>query len=286
MSVVHPSPQKVEALRRRWEGQTHRLEAIARDLRAGCDWTAHLRGLPYVDEIPPLPGEAYGRDLRGANLQKFLRPEVAIWPATEREAALVAGISLEGLRNNTALPDASPFAVEVEGAAEIALAMRRGERFLLARCDGEPVGVVRLSERREFQAYTGKHAYLEISGLAVLPRWRRTGIGAQLLQAAEQTATRLGHPWVLLRTTFEVGLVPWYRRHGYTERHVRQLSYPQAPTVLDVVMTKPVVEPAGSAQRGEAPSLRLLRTTCSPSTASRAGAAARQRHRGAAGFGR
>ena len=66
MSVVHPSPRKVEDLQLRWEGQEHRLEAVARDLRAGRDWTVHLQGLPYVEEVPPLPGEACGRDLRGS----------------------------------------------------------------------------------------------------------------------------------------------------------------------------------------------------------------------------
>lgn len=240
MSVVHPSARKVEELRRRWEGQESRLEAIARDLRAGRDWTMHLGGLPYIEEIPPLPGEVFGRDLRGADLRRYLRPAVAIRQATEREAALVAGISLEGLRNNTALPDTSPFPVEVEGAAEIALAMRRGERFLLARCDGEPVGVVRVGERDELRHYTGRRAYIEISGLAVLPRWRRTGIGTKLLRAAETQAEHDGFSWVLLRTTYEVGLVPWYRKLGYADRHVRQMTYTNAPTILDVIMTKRV----------------------------------------------
>ena len=41
-----------------------------------------------------------------------------------------------------------------------------------------------------------------------------------------------------LRTTYEVGLVPWYRHHGYEECSVRQLTYPGAPTFLDVIMTK------------------------------------------------
>lgn len=239
MSVTHPTPAKIEELRKRWEGQEYRLEAIARDLRAGRDWTVHLRGLPLVEEIPPVPGEAYGRDLRGADLQRLLRPSVEIVPATARESGQVAAISLEGLRNNTALPGVSPFPVAVEGAAEIALAMRRGDRFLLARCDGETVGVVRLGERREFQEYTGRLPYIEISGLAVLPPWRRTGIGGRLLGAAEDLALEEGYGWVLLRTTLEVGLVSWYRRHGYEERHTRQLTYRDAPTVLDVIMSKP-----------------------------------------------
>ncbi len=238
MSVVHPTRAKVEALRQRWTGQEGRLRAIARDLRAGRDWTAHLRGLPHIGEIPPLEGEAYGRDLRGADLQRYLRPEADITLAGERESGLVAAIGFEGLRNNTALPGLSPFPVQSESAAEIALAMRRGERFYLARCDGEPVGVVRCVERREFQGYTDERPYLEISGLAVLPRWRGTGIGAALLAKAEALGDLEGFAYALLRTTYEVGLVPWYVKLGYVERGVRQLTYPGAPTYLDVILAK------------------------------------------------
>ena len=255
MSVTHPTRSKIAELRKRWEGQETRLEAIARDLRAGRDWTKHLRGLPLVEEIPPLPGEAYGRDLRGADLQRLLRPPVDIVPATPRDCGQVAAISLEGLQNNTALPGTSPFPVAVEGAAEIALAMRRGDRFLLARCDGETVGVVRLGERREFQEFAGRLPYLEISGLAVIPTWRRTGIGGRLLRAAETLALEAGYGWVLLRTTLEVGLVPWYRKHGYEERHTRQLTSPDAPTVLDVIMSKRPTLP--TAQPGTPAALRL-----------------------------
>lgn len=255
MSVVHPTRAKVEALRQRWSGQEKRLRAIARDLRAGHDWTVHLRGLPYIGEIPPLEGETYGRDLRGADLQRYLRPEAEISLAGERESGLVAAIGFEGLRNNTALPGLSPFPVQSESAAEIALAMRRGERFHLARCDGEPVGVVRCAERREFQGYTEERPYLEISGLAVLPRWRGTGIGASLLATAESLGHEEGFAYALLRTTYEVGLVPWYVRLGYTERGVRQLSYPGAPTYLDVILAKPLRMAQTSA---EPPPLRIV----------------------------
>lgn len=243
MSVTHPSPKKIEALERRWEGEEHRLRAIARDLRAGRDWTVHLRGLPYTDEIPPVPGEALGRDLRGADLHHDLRPDVTVERAEEHESPLVAAISLEALRNNTPLPDVSPFPVEVEGAGEIGLAMRRGERFYLARCDREPVGTVRAAGRREFEEHTGQRAYLELSGLGVLGRWRRSGIGSQLIEAIEALAIEEGYEYVLLRTTREIGLVPWYEKKGYRTALTRQLSYPDAPTCLDVVMTKAVTAP-------------------------------------------
>jgi len=238
MSVTHPSPFKVRALERRWEGEEHRLQAIARDLRAGRDWTVHLRGLPFVQEVPPHEGEALGRDLRGADLRQWLHPEMDVRLAQETEAPLVAAISLEALRNNTPLPDVSPFPVEVEGAGEIALAIRRGERFFLARSDGDPVGVVRCVRRQEFCDHTGREPYLEISGLAVLWRWRRHGIGARLIEEAERLAVEDGVAFTLLRTTREIGLVPWYEAHGYETKLVRQLAYPDAPTCLDVVLAK------------------------------------------------
>ncbi len=238
MSVTHPSPGKVRALEQRWRGEERRLRAIARDLRAGRDWTIHLAGLPHVEEIPPRPGELFGRDLRGADLRRWLRPDVSVGQAQEHEAPIVAAISLEALRNNTPLPDVSPFPVEVEGAGEVALAMRRGERFLLARADREPVGVLRIAARTELSEYTDRLPYVELSGLAVLDRWRRGGVGGMLLAAGERVASEESFASVLLRTTREVGLVPWYESKGYRTRLVRQLSYPDAPTCLDVVMVK------------------------------------------------
>lgn len=238
MSVIHPSPAKLAALRERWVGQERRLQRIATSMLALEDWTVHLRGLPHVDEIPPIGDEAYGRDLRGADLRRFLHPTFEVRDADEREAAVVAGLTLEAMRNNTPLPEASPFPVEFEGVEEMAVAMRRGERFLLARAGRTPVGVIRLAKRVEFQELTGHQPYAEISGLAVHPAWRRNGIGKALIEAAEAHAREDGQRFALLRTTEELGLVTYYERLGYEQRLLRQLSYPGSPTFIDTVMTK------------------------------------------------
>ncbi|MFV1960102.1 MAG: GNAT family N-acetyltransferase [Planctomycetota bacterium] len=259
MSATHPPAAKIEALEKRWEGEEYRLRAIAKDLRAGRDWTVHLRGLPLVEEVPPRPGEAYGRDLRGADLHHYLRPEVEVGRAEEHKAPLVAAISLEGLRNNTPLPDVSPFPVEVEGAGEIALAMRRGERFLLARCDREPVGVIRSAQHRQFEEYTADRPYIELSGLAVLARWRRSGIGTRLIERAERLAAQDGFDHVVLRTTREIGLVPWYERMGYVVKLTRQLSYPDAPTCLDVLMVKRLATAGAQPLPGTRGRLRIVK---------------------------
>ncbi len=247
MSVIHPSPDKIEALRGRWQGQEKRLRRIAAAMLAGEDWTVHLRGLRFVREIPPLEGEACGRDLRGADLSRYLHPPIEIRPATESEAALIAGITLEAMRSNTPLPSMSPFPADVEGAEEVRVAIRRGETFLLARCGAEAVGVIRLADRSEFRDLTLHRSYIEISGLAVRPDHRRNGIGSALLAAAENHATADGYEHTLLRTSMEVGLVPYYERRGYGIRHVRQLSYPGSPTFLDVVMSKRMATSAGAA---------------------------------------
>jgi ribosomal protein S18 acetylase RimI-like enzyme len=235
--VLHPSPDKVRALADRWTGEEARLQRIAASLLAGEDWTKHLRGLAYVDEIPPRDGEAYGRDLRGADLRRYLHPPVEVTRACDRDAALVASVTLEAMRNNTPLPDASPFPADVEPADAIALAMRRGERFLLARVGRRVVGAIRWAEKREFAELTDAKPYGEISGLAVAVAHRRVGVGSTLLASAEWDVASEGFDHGLLRTAAEVGLVPFYESRGYQTRVVRQHAYPEAPAFLDVVMT-------------------------------------------------
>ena len=69
-----------------------------------------------------------------------------------------------------------------------------------------------------------------------------------------------GYAWVLLRTTLEVGLVPWYRKHGFEERHTRQLTYADAPTVLDVIMSKRTTIPTAQPGTPAASRLRIVGT--------------------------
>ena len=236
--MIHPSPEKLRQLAERWKGQEARLQRIAEALLGGDDWTQHLRGLQMVDEVPPREGEAYGRDLRGADLRRHLHPKVEVTRATEQDAALVASVSRDALRNNTPLLDTSPFPADVESAEGITLALRRGDRFLLARLGKNVVGAVRWAPRREFGDLCDEHPYGEVSGLAVSPPHRRVGIGGILLASAEWDVAGEGHDWALLRTPIEVGLVPYYERRGYAVRTVRQHTYPEAPVFLDAVMTK------------------------------------------------
>ena len=236
--MIHPSAEKIRALSERWLGQEARLQRVAESLLAGEDWTRHLRGLPMIEEIPPREGEAYGRDLRGADLRRHLHPTTEVTRAAERDAALVAAVTLEALRNNTPLPDATPFPSQCESAEGIEIAMRRGERFLLARVGRTIVGAIRWAVRREFADLTDERAYAEASGLAVLPAHRRMGIGSTLLGSCEWDVAAEGYDCVLLHTAVEVGLVPFYEARGYGVRRVRQHTYPDAPHFLDAIMTK------------------------------------------------
>ena len=54
----------------------------------------------------------------------------------------------------------------------------------------------------------------------------------------------------LLRTSMEVGLVPWYERRGYSMRRVRQFTYPEAPTFLDAILTKRLAVIGNGSSRG------------------------------------
>lgn len=71
-----------------------------------------------------------------------------------------------------------------------------------------------------------------------MPSHRRVGIGSTLLASAEWDVAAEGLDWALLRTATEVGLVPYYEARGYALRRVRQMTWPDAPTYLDAVMTK------------------------------------------------
>jgi hypothetical protein len=76
------------------------------------------------------------------------------------------------------------------------------------------------------------------------------GIGSQLLATTEWDVAAEGCNHSLLRTSVELGLVPYYESRGYKVRHVRQHAYPDAPTFLDAVLTKRLaVIGAGDAEK-------------------------------------
>ena len=59
---------KEQLLRGRWIGQEKRIQKIIKSVRKNEDWTVHLEGLPFVEEIQSHEGNRLGKDLRGADL--------------------------------------------------------------------------------------------------------------------------------------------------------------------------------------------------------------------------
>lgn len=86
-----------------------------------------------------------------------------------------------------------------------------GALHLLAFVDGNPVGCARLLPGGR------------IGRMAVLPEWRRQGVGGALLQALIASARRQGLQQVTLSA--QVHAIPFYQHHGFS---ICSDSYPDA----------------------------------------------------------
>lgn len=84
--------------------------------------------------------------------------------------------------------------------------LRAGNGALLASLDGEECGTVSM-------VLDGR--VMQLFRLGVLERFRRRGIGAQLVRAVEDHARDRGAAVVYLQTHRELNLVPYYERLGY-----------------------------------------------------------------------
>ena len=236
MSLLEPTPAKVQSLRSRWRGQGWRLRAIAADLVHGRDWTRHLAGLPHVDEIAPRPGEALGRDLRGADLAQALQPDLDVVQAGVPDAPAVARILAQARVGTGPLGAAAPVGSPPEGEAAIRAAIQRGDVFLLVALASRPAGVVRVGPSPNGRART----HGEIADLAVRPRFQGLGVGSRLLREAEATVAAWGLPMAWLKAIPEAGQVPWYERHGYRVVRTLQRHPREGAAHLEVEMEKPL----------------------------------------------
>jgi ribosomal protein S18 acetylase RimI-like enzyme len=125
-------------------------------------------------------------------------------------------------------------------------AQRAGDRMLVARpratrrptraVPGPLAGFAWVVESR---ILTGT-AYLRL--LLVAEPWRRTGLGARLLGAAEADAARRANHMVLLVTTDNAGARRFYESHGY--RHVGDLPAHAVPG-LDEALYEKALRPHG-----------------------------------------
>jgi ribosomal protein S18 acetylase RimI-like enzyme len=234
--------KKIEALQKRWEGQENRLQKIADAIMAGEDWTKFLDGMPYIDEVQRLDGDCLGRDLRGANLRRYLMPTTAMEPAGISDTPNIAYIMRESNRNNTPLRGISPFPLPPVNSDDVGLMMEKGGRFFLALQIGKVIGIVQMDSASEFKHLTEDEAYYELSNLSVLPAYRHLGVARSILHEFEKfTRNESKHAYILLRTTMEHGLVSYWERGGYVLREVYQRQHPKgAPAYMEAVMTKKI----------------------------------------------
>ena len=234
------SEEKIKLLEERWEGQSERLNKIADAVMKGEDWTVHLKGLPYIDELETIHGDKYPRDLRGANLRRYFQPTTRIEPATLEDAPNIAYIIKEAMLNDTPLRGKSPFPVPPLSADDIGLRMERGSRFFMAIQLEKVIGALQLDINTEYKHCTGNGPYYEITNLSTLPAYRHQGVGGAIIRDTEKFAKKEGkHQWMLMRIISELGFRPYYERTGYTCKEVYQRLHPLgAPAFLECVMVK------------------------------------------------
>jgi len=235
--------KKIEALQKRWDGQEHRLQRIADAIMKGEDWTVHLDGMPFLEELPLLDGDKHPRDMRGANLRRYLMPTTTMIPAAIGDVANIAYIMREANRNNTPLRGLSPFPLPVITADDIGLMMEKGSRFFVALQLGKVIGIVQLDSASEFKHLTEDKPYYELSNLSVLAAYRHLGVARSVLYGTEKFAKdEARHQYILLRTVMEHGLVNYWERGRYILREVYQRQHPKgAPAYMEAVMTKKIL---------------------------------------------
>ena len=143
-------------------------------------------------------------------------------PATDAERELVAALVARSHRDV-----AERFGLDAANGpkhpsrctpAWIAAETARGDRYLVARVDGEAVGCVAVG----FPDADTVH----LNRLSVLPGWRRRGIGAALTRAVLEIAAGCG----ATRTTIGIiaahdELAGWYRRLGFVDGATRRYRH-------------------------------------------------------------
>lgn len=234
--------KKMKSLQKRWNGQVERLQKIADSILNNEDWTVHLEGLKYIDEVEKLEGDKYPRDLRGANLRRYLMPTTTMEPADFDDVANIAYIMREAHRNNTPLRGISPFPVPSISAEDVGLMMEKGSRFFVALQMDKMIGIVQMDTGEDLKRFTDDKPYYELSNLSVLPAYRHLGVARAVLVEFEKFARNEGrHEYILLRTIMEHGLVNYWERAKYVLREVRQKQQPRgAPAYMEAIMTKKI----------------------------------------------
>lgn len=110
-----------------------------------------------------------------------------------------------------------PAYVGFETAARVRDRMLHGEQIWIASARGKVIGTVGM------RLHTASPAYGEIGRLAVLPRFRGSGLGLSLMQAAERAVEAAGGTEARLSivASFD-SLRRYYERQGYVATHAQR----------------------------------------------------------------
>lgn len=131
--------------------------------------------------------------------------ELSVREAHSEEAGLLHDLLLRAFKEYEGRLD-PPSGVHAEAVASVRNRMNEGGA-LVCEAGGVAVGCV---------FYAPKAGYVYVGRLAVLPEYRRRGIGKLLLGAAERRAGELGLPRVRLGVRLALGkLREYYEARGY-----------------------------------------------------------------------
>jgi GNAT superfamily N-acetyltransferase len=99
----------------------------------------------------------------------------------------------------------------------VAILQNTSAALLLAEAEGKIVGLAEVYLRSdEVHSLTVQHTYGYLQSLTVAERWRRHGVGAQLLAQVEKWARERGATQLRLDTwEFAAGPLPFYEGLGY-----------------------------------------------------------------------
>jgi predicted N-acetyltransferase YhbS len=235
------SDEKIKALQQRWENQSDRLRKIADAITKDEDWTVHLEGLPHINDLEKAPGDKYPRDLRGANLRRYLQPTTTIIQASPEDAPNLAYIIREAMENDTPLRGKSPFPTPTLSAADVSAAIERGSRFFMAMQSDSVIGAVQIDTGTEYKHNTNNEQYYEISNVSMLPGHRHQGIGGSIITEAEKVVRKEAkHKWILIRVIAELGFEEYYQRLGYAKKEVYMRQPKGAPAFMEIILTKKI----------------------------------------------
>ena len=141
---------------------------------------------------------------------------IELRPGTRADRAFVEELGKRTVPDSvSAHRDHSPAMLEVGFERLLLFVYEQPHELLIAERNGKPAGFVLILTTLPDEVTLMPQAF--IAYMAVEPRERKRGVGARLLQAAEDAARRQGLPHMALMVTEEnAGARNLYEANGYT----------------------------------------------------------------------